>query len=91
VLGFGLGGTLACLAAVNSLVDCAVAYGPVALDTALAGEGPGRTPVVLHFGARRLGGRAALLRGREGAEGPRRAADGDARAMLPADAEAGEG
>ncbi|RKH29462.1 hypothetical protein D7X12_39600 [Corallococcus sicarius] len=26
----------------------------------------------------------ALLRGREGAEGPRRAADGAARAMLPA-------
>lgn len=52
VLGFGMGGTLACVAAARSSVDCAVAYGPVALETALAGEGLGHTPLVLHFGGR---------------------------------------
>jgi carboxymethylenebutenolidase len=52
VLGFGLGGTLACLAAARSSVDCAVAYCPVRLEDALAREGQGRTPVVLHFGGR---------------------------------------
>ncbi|PTL74944.1 hypothetical protein DAT35_57570 [Vitiosangium sp. GDMCC 1.1324] len=34
--------------------------------------------------AERIGGREALLRVRAGAEGPRRAADGASRAMLPA-------
>lgn len=52
VLGLGLGGTLACLAAVRSSVDCAVAYAPVGLDAVLAGEGLGHTPLVVHFGAR---------------------------------------
>jgi carboxymethylenebutenolidase len=51
-LGFGLGGTLACLAAVRSAVDCAAAYGPVRVESALAGEGRGGVPVVVHFGGR---------------------------------------
>jgi hypothetical protein len=39
-------------------------------------------------GARRIRGMEALLRGREGAEGPRRAADGAARVMLPSGGQA---
>jgi hypothetical protein len=37
---------------------------------------------------RRIRGMGALLRGREGAEGPRRAADGAARVMLPSGGQA---
>ncbi|MBU8894846.1 alpha/beta fold hydrolase [Corallococcus sp. M34] len=49
LLGFGLGGTLACRVAASGLVDCAVAYCGIGLDDVLAEAGAGSAPMVLHF------------------------------------------
>ncbi|XXF81274.1 dienelactone hydrolase family protein [Myxococcaceae bacterium GXIMD 01537] len=52
VVGFGMGATLAALAAARSAVECAVAYGPVGLEGLLSREAGGGAPLVLHFGGR---------------------------------------
>jgi carboxymethylenebutenolidase len=60
-LGFGLGGLIACLAAADGIVDCAVAYDADGIAAHLDRVRGARSPVTLHFGAEGAAADAAAL------------------------------
>ncbi|MFC0573676.1 dienelactone hydrolase family protein [Paraburkholderia solisilvae] len=63
-LGFGLGGSLAVLAAARTDVDCAVGYGGASLEGSLSDARYLRCPFVLHLAGRVASANDVLVRGK---------------------------